>query len=102
MGGTAESIIAHVPYLRRHARLLTGSQPIGDEFVRLCLELVVAEPEWLQGDDLRVQLFRAFHAAWSKVHETIGDASTLGSVELADRSSRGWRACRAPSAGPSR
>ena len=89
MGGTAESIIAHVPYLRRHARLLTGSQPIGDEFVRLCLELVVAEPEWLQGDDLRVQLFRAFHAAWSKVHETIGDASTLGSVELADRVKQG-------------
>ena len=89
MDGTAELIIAHVPYLRRHARLLTGSQPIGDEFVRLCLELVVAEPEWLKGDNLRVQLFRAFHAAWSKVHETIGDASTLGSVELADRVKQG-------------
>ena len=73
MGGTPESIIAHLPYLRRHARLLTGSQAIGDEFVRLCLELVVAEPQWLEGDDLRVQLFRAFHAAWAKVHETIAD-----------------------------
>lgn len=85
MGDREEAIISYVPYLRRHARLLTGSQAIGDEFVRLCLELVVAEPHWLEGGDLRVQLFRAFHAAWSKVHETIAQSSTLGSVELADR-----------------
>ena len=89
MSGTEESIIAHVPYLRRHARLLTGSQQLGDEFVRLCLELVVAEPEWLEGEDLRVQLFRAFHAAWAKVHETITEASTFGAVELADRVKQG-------------
>ena len=89
MSGTEESIIAHVPYLRRHARLLTGSQQLGDEFVRLCLELVVAEPEWLEGEDLRVQLFRAFHAAWAKVHETIAEANTFGAVELAERVKQG-------------
>jgi DNA-directed RNA polymerase specialized sigma24 family protein/CheY-like chemotaxis protein len=84
-----DSIIAHVPYLRRHARLLTGSQELGDEFVRLCLELVVAEPQWLEGDNLRVQLFRAFHAAWSRVHETIADESTMGEVELVERVRQG-------------
>ena len=84
-----DSIIAHVPYLRRHARLLTGSQELGDEFVRLCLELVVAEPEWLEGDNLRVQLFRAFHAAWTRVHETIADESTMGEVELVERVRQG-------------
>jgi DNA-directed RNA polymerase specialized sigma24 family protein/CheY-like chemotaxis protein len=84
-----ESIIAYVPYLRRHARLLTGSQELGDEFVRLCLELVVAEPEWLEGDNLRVQLFRAFHAAWTRVHETIADATTMGEVELVERVRQG-------------
>jgi DNA-directed RNA polymerase specialized sigma24 family protein/CheY-like chemotaxis protein len=84
-----DPIIAHVPYLRRHARLLTGSQELGDEFVRLCLELVVAEPQWLEGDNLRVQLFRAFHAAWSRVHETIADESTMGEVELVERVRQG-------------
>jgi DNA-directed RNA polymerase specialized sigma24 family protein/FixJ family two-component response regulator len=89
MSRPQEAIIQYVPYLRRHARLLTGSQVIGDEFVRLCLELVVAEPEWLEGDDLRVQLFRAFHAAWSKVHEAIGDADAMGEGELVERVRQG-------------
>jgi DNA-directed RNA polymerase specialized sigma24 family protein/CheY-like chemotaxis protein len=89
MSRPQEAIIQYVPYLRRHARLLTGSQVIGDEFVRLCLELVVAEPEWLAGDDLRVQLFRAFHAAWTKVHETIGDETAMGEVELVERVRQG-------------
>jgi CheY-like chemotaxis protein len=89
MGGTPDAILEHIPYLRRHARLLTGSQPLGDEFVRLCLELVVAEPEWLEGEDLRVQLFRAFHAAWTKVHETIASDSSLAAVELTERVKQG-------------
>ncbi len=89
MGGIEDAIIQHIPYLRRHARLLTGSQAIGDEFVRLCLELVVAEPEWLIGEDLRVQLFRAFHAAWTKVQETIAESSTLSAVELTERVKQG-------------
>ncbi len=89
MGGTPDEILEHIPYLRRHARLLTGSQPIGDEFVRLCLELVVAEPEWLAGENLRVQLFRAFHAAWTKVHETIAEDSGLAAVELTERVKQG-------------
>ncbi len=88
MGGTEDAIIRHIPYLRRHARLLTGSQVIGDEFVRLCLELVVAEPEWLAGDNLRAQLFRAFHAAWTKVQETIAEA-TPSAVELTERVKQG-------------
>jgi DNA-directed RNA polymerase specialized sigma24 family protein/CheY-like chemotaxis protein len=89
MGGTEDAILQYIPYLRRHARLLTGSQAIGDEFVRLCLELVVAEPRWLEGDNLRVQLFRAFHAAWTKVQETIAEASTLAEVELTERVKQG-------------
>jgi CheY-like chemotaxis protein len=85
MGRTEDQILKEIPYLRRHARLLTGTQEIGDEFVRLCLELVVAEPHWLEGKDLRVQLFRAFHAAWTRVHETISESAALGAVDLAQR-----------------
>ena len=65
---TPDDVLRHVPYLRRHARLLTGSTEVGDEYVRLCLELIVAEPERLEGDDLRAQLFAAFHTAWGALN----------------------------------
>jgi DNA-directed RNA polymerase specialized sigma24 family protein/CheY-like chemotaxis protein len=64
-----EAVLPHVPYLRRHARLLSGSKEVGDEYVRICLELIVAEPERLAGDDQRILLFRAFHTVWSALNE---------------------------------
>ncbi len=65
---TSADILHEIPYLRRHARLLTGSKDVGDEYVRLCLELVMAEPERLERGDLRVQLFHAFHSVWSVIN----------------------------------
>jgi RNA polymerase sigma factor (sigma-70 family) len=65
-----ETVLRHVPHLRRHARLLSGSKDVGDEYVRIALELIVAEPERLQGDDERILLFRAFHAVWSALNES--------------------------------
>lgn len=76
-----ENVLPHVPHLRRHARLLSGSKDVGDEYVRIALELVVAEPERLRGDNQRILLFRAFHAVWSALNEsarrTPGDAVTI-------------------------
>jgi CheY-like chemotaxis protein len=64
-----EQILPYIPLLRRHARLLTGSTDVGDEYVRICLELVVAEPERLErDDDLRIALFQAFYATWSALN----------------------------------
>lgn len=65
---TSADILREIPYLRRHARLLTGSKEVGDEYVRLCLELVMAEPDRLQGGDVRMQLFHAFHSVWSVIN----------------------------------
>jgi DNA-directed RNA polymerase specialized sigma24 family protein/FixJ family two-component response regulator len=76
-----EDVLPHVPHLRRHARLLSGSTDVGDEYVRISLELIMAEPERLQGDDQRILLFRAFHAVWSALNENaqrkLGDAITI-------------------------
>jgi DNA-directed RNA polymerase specialized sigma24 family protein len=69
-----DTVLPHIPYLRRHARLLSGSKDVGDEYVRICLELLVAEPGRLKGSDQRVMLFRAFHAVWSALNE--GDRRT--------------------------
>ena len=92
MSDVTEALLKQVPYLRRHARLLTGSQEIGDEYVRICLEMVLAEPHHLANGDLKVQLFRAFHAVWRVVTTTISECSPLERVDLSDRLEQGLTA----------
>lgn len=78
-------LLAQIPYLRRHARLLCGSQALGDEYVRMCLEMAVQEPQWLEGDDLRLQLFKAFHRVWRSVNATMEDDGLPGGADLSHR-----------------
>lgn len=61
----SQDLLPFVPSLTRHARALSGSGQAAAEQVRLCLELLAAQPERLSGDDVRVDLFRAFHDLWS-------------------------------------
>ncbi len=62
----ATDIAPHLPYLRRYARALTGSQTTGDAYVRATLEAIVAAPESFPKDvDARSGLYRTFHAIWS-------------------------------------
>jgi CheY-like chemotaxis protein len=59
----------HLPFLRRYARALTGSQTHGDNFVRATLEAIVAAPDDFPRDvDPRLGLYRTFHAIWSSAH----------------------------------
>jgi CheY-like chemotaxis protein len=59
----------HLPFLRRYARALTGSQTHGDNFVRATLEAIVAAPDSFPRDvDPRLGLYRTFHAIWSSAH----------------------------------
>ena len=49
---TAQLVVQHLPYLRRYARALTGSQMAGDAYVAATLETLVSEPETIgQGDE---------------------------------------------------
>jgi CheY-like chemotaxis protein len=69
----------HLPFLRRYARALTGSQTHGDNFVRATLEAVVAAPESFPRDvDPRLGLYRTFHAIWSSanIEEEPGHSET--------------------------
>ena len=43
----SDKIGAHLPYLRRYARALTGSQASGDTYVRATLEAALADGELL-------------------------------------------------------
>lgn len=68
----SHDIVKLLPYLRRYARALTGSQQTGDQYVRIAIEAVIAEPERVKhAQDLRVELFRVFHDAWSIVDRAI-------------------------------
>lgn len=62
----ADQIAVNLPYLRRYARALTGSQSSGDTYVRATLEAALADPglrEEIAGG--RVPLYAAFTRIWS-------------------------------------
>jgi len=62
MADLKHQIIQQLPYLRRYARSLTGSQAEGDGLIRSCLESLLSAPERLAGKaKLPVRLFRLFH-----------------------------------------
>lgn len=65
----SKSIAPHLPFLRRYARALTGSQDAGDSYVRATLEAVLAHDDALGGDAPRVGLYRLFHVIWSGTAE---------------------------------
>lgn len=70
------AIAPHLPYLRRYARALTGSQPGGDSYVRAALEAVLAKPDAFETElPARIALYRVFHAIW---------ATTCGTDRSAD------------------
>jgi DNA-directed RNA polymerase specialized sigma24 family protein/CheY-like chemotaxis protein len=64
-----QELAPHLPFLRRYARALTGSQGHGDAFVRATLEAIVAAPNDFPRDvDPRLGLYRTFHAIWSSAN----------------------------------
>ena len=69
-----EEIRGHLPYLRRYARALTGSQQHGDNFVHTTLEVIVAAPgEFHSGDGTRIDLYRSFHRIWESAYIDDGE-----------------------------
>lgn len=75
-----------LPYLRRYARALTGSQNAGDSFVRATLEAALADEELRATiGEGRPQLYHAFNRVWSTAYVDTADrsASTLGQHEAA-------------------
>ena len=71
----------HLPYLRRYARALTGTQSSGDTYVRAALTALLAgdvvAPE---GVAPRVALYRVFHAIWSSAAGQVEDEIHAGDV----------------------
>jgi len=78
---TAELVVQQLPYLRRYARALTGSQVAGDAYVAATLEALVSEPRIIHDADthsVKVELFQAYTRIW-------GSLAVNGVSELAER-----------------
>jgi DNA-directed RNA polymerase specialized sigma24 family protein/CheY-like chemotaxis protein len=64
----AQAVAQHLPFLRRYARALTGSQHSGDAYVAATLEALIEDPSVL--DDpagSRVALYRLFTSIWNSL-----------------------------------
>jgi DNA-directed RNA polymerase specialized sigma24 family protein len=62
----ADALPAHLPYLRRFARALTGSQAAGDRYALAALEAAVANPVLMnEVPDAGVWLYRLLLKIWS-------------------------------------
>ena len=73
-----QELAPHLPFLRRYARALTGSQAHGDAFVRAALETIVAKPDEFPRDvDPRLGLYKIFHAIWSTANVEEGEEPSL-------------------------
>jgi len=77
MTGLAGAIAPNLPYLRRYARALTGSQDTGDRYAAATLEALLAgSADMAPDEDAKVALFRAFHMVWSSAGAPVGEGDT--------------------------
>ena len=68
------SIGANLPYFRRYARALTGSQTSGDRFATVTLETLLEDLAPLAAaSNPRVGLFRVFHLVWTSAGAPVGE-----------------------------
>jgi len=85
----AETLTPHIPYLRRFARALAGSQAGGDAYAITTLEAIVADPAALDADDdMRAGLYRIFLRLWGSIRLNVEAGAELksGLTAVADRS----------------
>lgn len=65
---TSQLVAQHLPFLRRYARALSGSQSAGDAYVTAMLETLIADPSTLdRSSDPRVALYSLLTRLWDSV-----------------------------------
>lgn len=79
----SEHLAPHLPYLRRYARAITGSQASGDSYVRAALTALLAgQSELASYLPPRVALYRLFHVIWASTATPVDDQVALGSDRI--------------------
>ncbi len=87
--GLLERLAPHLPYVRRYARALTGSQSAGDAYVRASLEALAAGEASLPPQlTPRVALYRVFHTIWGGTGAKLEGAPGSQAIEGDDAARR--------------
>lgn len=84
----AQTIMPHLPYLRRFARSLAGSQEGGDSYVACVLEVLIADPSsFPQGMSPKAGLYRLLLSTWNSISLNTGKpaADLKLPADIADR-----------------
>lgn len=72
----ANSVAGELPFLRRYARALTGSQDTGDRFAAATLESLLVDPSVVSTSTKpKVGLFHAFHLVWASAGAPLSEES---------------------------
>jgi DNA-directed RNA polymerase specialized sigma24 family protein len=80
---TSKAIAPHLPYLRRFARALAGTQSAGDAYVAATLEVLIEDPKLFDTAlDPRVALYRTFVGLWNSVGFNLKPEGAGGATAL--------------------
>src|SRR5579872_3956924 len=64
----SDAVAPHIPYLRRFARALSGTQAGGDAYVAATLEALLADPDCLDAElDPKMAVYKLFLRGWRDV-----------------------------------
>jgi len=74
--GVSDALGESLPYLRRYARALTGSQSSGDAFAAASLEAILTDRSVLDGVEVRVGVFKVLYSIWSSAGAPIEDGES--------------------------
>jgi CheY-like chemotaxis protein len=74
----------HLPFLRRYARALTGTQKSGDSYVKAALQALASGTHELDEMPPRVALYRLFHAIWGPTGARL-ETAPENTATIADR-----------------
>ena len=82
----SKAIAPHLPYLRRFARALTGTQAAGDAYVAATLEVLIEDPALFDNSlHPRVALYRTFLGLWNSVGINLKPEMTASTAAAVDR-----------------
>lgn len=64
LGGQTQELGSNLPFLRRYARALTGTQDSGDRYAAATLEALLSDSSVIDEVGPRLALFQVFHKIW--------------------------------------
>jgi DNA-directed RNA polymerase specialized sigma24 family protein len=88
-GDLSQAIGAALPYLRRYARALTGSQTTGDNYAAATLEAILTDRSAASdASSPKVGLFKVFHGIWVSTGAPVVEENTGALAKAHDRLSK--------------